>query len=125
VFEGGGRVAEYAGGYSDWVRQRPVIAAPAAPSPPKPVVSAPAPASPGRKRRLSFKESKELEALPEEIDARERERERLYASLADPVFLRDGAAVAEAKSRLASVAGEIAKLTERWEALETLASEAG
>jgi ATP-binding cassette subfamily F protein uup len=53
------------------------------------------------------------------------ERERLYASLADPVFLRDGAAVAEAKSRLASVAGEIAKLTERWETLETLASEAG
>jgi len=125
VFEGGGHVSEYAGGYSDWVRQRPVIAAPAAPSPPKPVVSAPAPASPGRKRRLSFKESKELEALPQEIDAREQERERLYASLADPVFLRDGAAVAEAKSRLASVTGEIAKLTERWEALETLASEAG
>ena len=125
VFEGNGRVAEYAGGYSDWVRQRPVISAPAERSPSKPVVSAPAPASPGRKRRLSFKESKELEALPQEIDAREQERERLYASLADPVFLRDGAAVAEAKSRLASVTGEIAKLTERWEALETLASEAG
>ena len=70
----------------------------------------------GKKRRLSFKESKELEALPHDIDAREQERERLYASLADPAFLRDGAAVAEAKA--AAGGGDrarLAALTERWE----------
>ena len=125
VFEGGGRVAEYAGGYADWVRQRPALAEPAGREPSKPAVAPADPASSGKKRRLSFKESKELEALPQEIDAREREQERLYASLADPAFLRDGAAVAEAKSRLAVLTGEIATLTERWEALETLASEVG
>jgi len=125
VFEGGARVAEYAGGYADWVRQRPAIAEPAARQPSKPAVAPAGPSSSGKKRRLSFKESKELEALPQEIDAREREQERLYASLADPAFLRDGAAVAEAKSRLAVLTAEIATLTERWEALETLASEAG
>jgi ATP-binding cassette subfamily F protein uup len=124
VFEGGGRVAEYAGGYADWVRQRPAAAETAGRQASKPAV-APAAPSGGKKRRLSFKESKELEALPQEIDAREREQERLYASLADPAFLRDGAAVAEAKSRLALLTGEIATLTERWEALETLASEVG
>jgi len=125
VFEGGARVAEYAGGYADWVRQRPAIAEPAARQPSKPAVAPADPSSSGKKRRLSFKESKELEALPQEIDTREREQERLYASLADPAFLRDGAAVAEAKSRLAVLTAEIATLTERWEALETLASEAG
>ena len=123
VFEGNGRVAEYAGGYSDWVRQRPAVVAPAAR--PVPKASAPEPRPNPRKRRLSFKEARELEALPGEIDAREQERERLYATLADPAVLRDGAAVAEAKTRLAAVAGEIVALTERWEALETLASEAG
>ncbi len=124
VFEGDGRVGEYAGGYTDWVRQRPVTAdAPGRPTA-KPI-AAPAAVPAGKKRRLSFKESKELEALPRDIDAREREREGLYASLADPAFLRDGAAVAEAKSRLAAVLAEIAALTERWETLETLASEAG
>src|SRR5688500_3160410 len=41
VFEGGGRVGEYVGGYSDWVRQRaPVVVAPA----PAPKRAAPAPA---------------------------------------------------------------------------------
>ena len=125
VFEGDGRVTEYAGGYADWVRQRPAVAETPEREPPRATVTPPAPANTTRKRRLSFRESKELEALPREIDAREQERERLYASLSDPAVLRDGAAVAEAKSRLAAVTGEIATLTERWEALETLASEAG
>jgi ATP-binding cassette subfamily F protein uup len=125
VFEGGGRVTEYAGGYVDWARQRPLVDEPIERPPSKPAVAAATPTSSGKKRRLSFKESKELEALPQEIDAREQERERLYASLIDPAFLRDGAAVAEAKSRLAAVTDEIATLTERWETLETMASEAG
>ena len=45
--------------------------------------------------------------------------------MADPVFLRDGAAVAGAKARLAAIDAEITKLTERWEALETIAAESG
>ena len=125
VLEGGGRVGEYAGGYSDWVRQRPapetvssraaVAKRPAAPIPPSP--------RPGKKRKLNFRESTELAALPERIDALEQERDRLYASLADPVVLRDGAAVTAAKARLATLQVEIAQLTDRWEALETIAAE--
>jgi ATP-binding cassette subfamily F protein uup len=120
VFEGGGQVAEYAGGYTDWVRQRPVAAGATPPAEPTRPQPAAAPAS-GRKRRLSFKETKELEALPQEIDTLEQERERLYASLADPVFLRDGVMVAEAKGRLASVIAELTERTGRWESLETIA----
>jgi ATP-binding cassette subfamily F protein uup len=123
VFEGRGRVREYVGGYSDWLRQRPApeprSAAPAAPPAPRP----PVPREP-RKRRLTFKEVGELAELPERIDARERDRERLYAALTDPALLRDGGAAAEAKARLAALEAEIAALTARWEALETLAAEA-
>jgi ABC transport system ATP-binding/permease protein len=75
-----------------------------------------------KKRKLSFKERAELDALPEQIDAREREREAVYASLADPALLRDGAAVVEAQGRLAAILAEIETLIARWEELETIAA---
>src|SRR6185503_10124875 len=114
-------VGEYVGGYTDWVRQRKpvaVVTAAAKPSPP------PTPARAPKKRRLSFKETAELAALPDRIDAAEHERERLYLSLADPAVLRDGAAVTDAKARLASTEAELAELIARWEALETIAADA-
>jgi ATP-binding cassette subfamily F protein uup len=121
VFEGGGKVGEYVGGYSDWLRQRPSLAKPDArtQAPPKRSQTA---AKAERKRRLSFKESTELAVLPNRIDEKEKERERIYSSLANPAVLRDGAAAAGAKARVASLDAEIAELTERWEALETIAA---
>jgi ATP-binding cassette subfamily F protein uup len=122
VFEGGGRVGEYAGGYSDWVRQRRAADSPPARKPetlkaqPKANVAAP------KKKRLSFKESTELAALPDRIDEKEKEREKIYAKLSDPIFLRDGSATAEAKARLVAIEAEVASLTERWEQLETIAA---
>ncbi|MEP7002875.1 MAG: ABC transporter C-terminal domain-containing protein, partial [bacterium] len=71
---------------------------------------------------LSFKESTELAALPDRIDALEREREKTYLSLSDPVLLRDGLAVARTQTRIAQLDAEIGMLTQRWEALETQAS---
>jgi ATP-binding cassette subfamily F protein uup len=123
VFEGSGRVGEYAGGYADWIRQRPMperISSSTAT--PKRVASASAAAQP-RKRRLSYKETSELASLPDEIDKREQEREKLYASLADPTFLRDGSAVIEAKTRLNALDVELTVMLGRWEDLETIARE--
>ena len=77
-----------------------------------------------RKRRLSPKERTELESLPELIDAKERERDMAYALLADPAVLRDGAAVVDARSRLAALSSEIEALVTRWEELETIAAAA-
>ena len=123
VLEGGGTIGEYAGGYSDWVRQRASVAPPTSPAqPPKRVTPAPQPAREPKKRKLSFKERAELDALPEQIDARERERETVYASLADPALLRDGSAVVEAQGRLATLSAEIEALIARWEELETIAA---
>jgi ABC transport system ATP-binding/permease protein len=117
------------GGYSDWVRQR----APshedrdrreAGASPGAVKTRAPAVPSPrnDRKRKLTFKETNELASLPDSIDALERERDAVYASLADPALLRDGAATASAKERLAGLEGEIARRLARWEELETIAA---
>ncbi len=125
VFEGNGRVNEYAGGYSDWVRQRPTPASTAAAvvtavSP----VSAAAKASPTtKKRKLTFAEVSELKSLPDAIDAAERERDAALASLADPVVLRDGSAVLAAHAKLTTVEQTLASLLERWEQLETIAAE--
>jgi ATP-binding cassette subfamily F protein uup len=122
VLEGGGRVGEYVGGYTDWVRQRKLpepVPQPAAQKKP----ATPPPPKAAKKRRLSFKETSELASLPDRIDALERERESIYASLGDPAFLRDGSAVTAAKARLVALEGEIAQAIERWEALEMIAAE--
>ncbi len=123
VFEGKGHVAEFVGGYSDWLRQRKssTIATTQVALPKQAAAPAAAPKS-KKKQGLSHKEAKELAALPEKIDAGERERAALYASLADPVFLRGGAKVAEAKARLAVLEKGLEELTLRWEALEALSS---
>ena len=120
AFEGQGRVGEYAGGYADWARQRPAQESGAT------LVSRPA-ASPQapraeKKRKLTYKESQELAALPDLIDAKEQERSGIYALLADVLFLRDGIAVAASTARLAALDVELAGLAERWETLETIAA---
>ncbi|MDA8175273.1 MAG: ATP-binding cassette domain-containing protein, partial [Nitrospiraceae bacterium] len=98
VFEGNGRLAEYAGGYDDWLCQR----APATPNTgtakkaPKPESHQPRRVA--RQRTLTFSETKELEALPALIEALESERARLYEALADPGFYRqDGSRIPAAK----------------------------
>jgi len=128
VFEGHGRVNEYAGGYSDWVRQRPASSAGTAGASPlvTSVASTNAAAKSStattRKRRLTFAEAAELKSLPDAIDAAEQEREAALTSLADPTVLRDGSAVLAAHGTLTKVEQTLATLLERWEQLETLAT---
>ena len=125
VLEGGGRVGEFVGGYSDWVRQRAAASAqlkPVASAEPSARAKVAPAASGGKKRKLSFKETSELASLPDSIDALERERDALYASLADTALLRDGAAVTAIKVRLAVIDSEIAARLARWEELETIAA---
>ncbi len=126
VFGRAGSVSEYAGGYSDWVRQRVPSESRAASSTSnsgsaQATRTRVATSAGERTRRLTFKEKSELEALPQQIDDMERERDSIYTQLADPSFLRDGAAVADAKTRLESLDETIAEMMLRWESLETIA----
>jgi ATP-binding cassette subfamily F protein uup len=134
VFEGNGRIEEFAGGYLDWIRQRQArdaataAEAAAATSATKRRSTSDSKATTAtarttKKRKLTFKESGELAELPERIDAAERERARLFAQLADPAVLRDGTAVIDINARIAAAEREIATLVARWESLETIAAE--
>ena len=127
VMEGKGEIGEYAGGYADWVRQRPAPVAPTAATPPR--AAAPSAAStsdsasrPAKPRKLTFREQQELAALPDRIDALEQAKGALYEQLADPAVLRDGDAVLAATTRLKATEDELAQALARWEALELVES---
>jgi len=124
VLEGGGKVGEYAGGYTDWVRQqKPVAAGPSAVKK-SAVAAAPTASVPQaqKPRKLSYKETQELAQLPDRIDALEQERDRLHAQLSDSVFTRDPNKLLAANTRLTAIDVEVQTLSARWETLETIAA---
>jgi len=117
VLEGQGEVYEYAGGYDEWLYLRkvdqPSVVKPAAEIQPKGFKKSVV------KGKLSFKEEKELERLPLQIEKLEEEQEKLYALLADLAFYqRDPKEVVQTKARAEVVADELLKMYERWEQLE-------
>jgi len=116
VFEGDGRVAEYVGGYSDWLRQRPQQEE----TPQERKVTREKPKK-ERARKLSFNEKKELEELPARIETLEAEQEELHARLADPEFYKTaGPQVAGLQQRLRELEAELEQVYERWQELEIL-----
>jgi ABC transport system ATP-binding/permease protein len=121
VFEGDGRVNEYVGGYDDWLRQRQrkseVPAVPAR-TEEKNVVPGPQKTKP---RKLSFKEQKELETLPQRIEKLDAEQQQIIMTMADPALYREsGNKVSETKARLEAVEKELAIVYKRWNELEAL-----
>jgi ATP-binding cassette subfamily F protein uup len=138
AYEGDGRWKEYAGGYSDWLRARNVITAkdstvipakdstviPAKDStviPAKAGIQGPgSPPSRGRQAKLSYKESRELDALPAKLQALEREQKEIAAKLADPATYQDRAIDIKAlNARNEAIDAEMVALLDRWEALES------
>ena len=120
VFTGDGRIAESAGGWRDWEKLERAAAAPRKEKAPRPR-SAPRPAT---KRRLSFKEARELEALPGEIEALELEKDEIEARLADPELYKSaGEQVGELRDRLSQLESELPARYERWQELESLGNQ--
>jgi ABC transport system ATP-binding/permease protein len=125
VAEGNGVWREYIGDVQDWLTQSSRAAQAAAASKPstepnKSNASAPAPvaAAPTARRKLSYKEQRELEALPADIAALEDEQAALEAALTD------GQLYASDPPLAASKAQRLAEVEERWiaamERLQTL-----
>ena len=117
VIGGEGRVKEYAGGYDDWLRQRP--AKPAAEKP-EPLKEKPKPAAAKKRpRRLSYAEQRELEGLPDRIEALEAQVAEVHQAMADPAYYRqDPAEIVKTNARLRSLDDELAEAYCRWEMLE-------
>ena len=124
--EGDGQWKEYVGGYSDWLRQRPAGVAARfdagggmdAKSGSRAGASETAKPTTERKK-LSFKEQRELEQLPERIAALETEQGTLQNRMADPAFYQGPPdAVRQLQTRLAVIDAEIDAAMVRWESLE-------
>jgi ATP-binding cassette subfamily F protein uup len=111
--EGGGLWKEYAGGYSDWLRQRP-----AASDLPDSGMKATA-AREKTKAKLSYKESRELESLPKEIVALETEQRALAAKMHAPEYYKQAAqALREDQRRNSEIETLLHEKLQRWETLE-------
>jgi ATP-binding cassette subfamily F protein uup len=125
--EGGGQWKEYVGGYSDWLRQRPAAVAARfdatggldTKAVQKVGAGETVKAKTAERKKLSFKEQRELEQLPERIAALEAEQGILQGRLADPAFYQVPAdAVRQLQTRLAEIDAEIDAAMIRWESLE-------
>lgn len=119
VFEDGGRVREYAGGYSDWKRlaeRRAAESAGAGAGEEKGKASGPSGAGSGSaKKRLSYREKRELEGIPGRIEELEAALTEAHEALSDPDFYRrDAAAAAGVAQRAKELEGEIEAAFERW-----------
>ena len=126
--EGGGKWREYVGGFSDWQIQRERsdrIAEEAARQTAReaPKEDAPKDSAAGRNAqrtvKLSFKEQRELEALPGRIAELEEEQKRIGAQLEDgSIFATDAKEGARLSERHAAIEDELLVALERWEELE-------
>jgi ATP-binding cassette subfamily F protein uup len=118
VCEGDARVAEYVGGYDDWLRQR---VQPEQDAPRQKSAARPPREKPKVKRKLTFKQQQELEQLPERIEQLEAEHRALYERMADPeLYRQDGTAVTQIKARYEEIERELPLLYERWQELEEI-----
>lgn len=124
AFEGQGKLTEFGGGYDDWLRftqdrtskpaatQKPAVAATVASSP-IPSVSA--------KKSLSFKEQRELETLPAEIEQLEQEQASIQNQFAQgDIYKQAPEQVKQLQDRLAEIELLIVQKLARWETLESL-----
>ena len=122
VFEGGGNVTEYIGGYEDWLRQRPT-------SPPKRATSVrkeskgrrPASPDPAARKKLSYKEKRELEALPTEIEALEQEQCELQQRISQSSFYQqDKSTITSTIARIELIQQLLEQAYRRWQYLDSI-----
>jgi ATP-binding cassette subfamily F protein uup len=135
VFEGGGRVREYVGGYADWLRQREAAreagqealaqTSPAPPGRPRRASEAGTGEAaadrrgPAARKRLTFNEQREFAELPARIDALEAEVRLLDETVAGPEFYKAGAAeIARVLARAEEARRELDQAYARWLELE-------
>jgi ATP-binding cassette subfamily F protein uup len=110
--DGGGLWREYAGGYSDYLRQRVSVEE-------EKVLEKPTPVRERNRAKLSYKETRELEALPGEIEALEAEQQALAAKMSAPEYFRQAADALRAdQARSARIEALLMEKLGRWHALE-------
>ncbi|MBN1437179.1 MAG: ATP-binding cassette domain-containing protein [Sedimentisphaerales bacterium] len=128
VLEGKGTVAEYVGGYDDWLRQSKMgldaekqkDQASARQAKKQAYKQAKQQAAEEKPKRLTFKEKKELAALPGMIEELEQQQKQLHEIMAGPDFYKNKAEIVTINNQLKEVEAQLQSAYERWEQLETL-----
>ena len=122
VFEAGGQIVEYAGGFSDWARRgRELAQMDALPQDPQPPAATGRPAQRPRQKpaKLGYKEQRELEGLPARVEALETEIKALEQRIAAPEFYaQPWEQTQPVLDGLAAKNAEHDRLAERWLELE-------
>ncbi|MFT3761600.1 MAG: ATP-binding cassette domain-containing protein [Pseudoxanthomonas sp.] len=128
ALEGDGRLGEYVGGYSDWLRQRPQKPIPLDPSSVKEEEKAAVPPSsakaatgdsPSARKKLSYKDARELEQLPARIESLEADIAARGEAMNDPAFFQQAPAkIAEANQQLAGLQLQLDAAYARWAELD-------
>ncbi len=113
---------EYVGGYSDWQRQRQPEAKAARPKPAeKSPAVLPTTTAPVKPKKLSYKDQRELEQLPQQIEQLETELADLHQTMAESAFYQQPAeAIAATQQQLKQLEAAVAAAYRRWETLEQI-----
>lgn len=126
AWEGGAHWREYEGGVQDWIvqsrrareiasRSTPLPAKTAAPATAAPRAAEPAAPAVAARRKLSYKDQRELDALPDRIAALESEQKALHEQLADgSLYAKDAAQAVALQSRAAEIDTALLEALERW-----------
>lgn len=119
VFSGQGRIDEYAGGYDDYLRQRPMEQKSGSESDKKKSEAAAPKKNKKPQKKLGYMQQRELEQLPFKIETLENQQKKLYEILSDPdLYRRDKEDIAAIREELLSLENEIKSAYDRWEKLE-------
>ena len=124
ALERGGTPIEYVGGWEDYLRQAAVLHESRDEAPRSPAASNTQGATSQRrgsdgKRKLSYNEQREVEALPGRIEALEAEQQLLRAEMESPDFYKAGAdRIHIVMARIEEAGREHDRLLERWMELE-------
>jgi len=117
VFEGEARLREYVGGYQDWLQQRVQTAASKSAS--RTQTKSPNPVAESKARKLSYKDQRELDSLPEKIELLEAEQKNLQTQISETGFYQqDKQRIVDTLQRMENLQQELEQAYQRWEALD-------
>jgi len=128
VAQGEGLWREYPGGYSDWIDQggewlteSTKVAAKSSNASALPVSASVQATINNARRKLSYKEQRELDSMPERIEALELEQTKIQAAMSSSEYYRLGPEqMRQDKARVEQIDHELLALLERWEALQAI-----
>ena len=120
VFEGDGKVAEFVGGYDDWIRQREIDPFSDTPLKNDAVISGKE-ATQKKPNKLSYKDQRELDELPEKIESLETRVQQLTEEMGKAEFFQqDKDSIVKTQKALEAANTDLEACYKRWEELESV-----